>query len=389
MTFLRLGLAGQVLTFAAMVVPILGRVTDQVLVLVFASSVALLLVNAGMLAFPFVYPVVRGPRLARVATVWSLVVLYCVSAAVAALSPLDGRLGLPAGTFASAAAVTAAWGTFSVMNTRLVRVGDDTGIGLARLYYGALVLTTAVAATVADPGPLALTLGQALSYLLAAALLLGRRTHHGPPLRRSTRAGRRRLRRAWFARVAQPTAASLAGGWTAVIPGLVVPGLGTAAEPWAVVSRICGGFATVMIALIAPPLEARLGRAVRDRDRAAWDTGRRTALALGLGLAGCGVVGGLALALYAADDAAEWFAPVAVATVLFWGSLLAGTLLNRLPNFLGRDGQRLWWDLGRAAAVTAAFLLVDGQEGLVAMGVVLAASAWFLLPMTRWNRRER
>lgn len=386
----RWGLAGQVLALAAMVVPIVGRAGEQVLVLVFASSVALLLVNAGLLAYPFLYPVLRGPRVARVATTSSLAVLAVVSAAVVGLTPLEGRLGLPSGTFASAAALTATWGVFAVVGTRLVRAGDTTGIGLSRLIYGLAVLVTAVVATVAPLGPLALTVGNAVAYGAAAAALVGRRSHWGPRLPPLPARSRRRLRRAFLRRAARPTVASLAGGWTAVVPGLVLPGLGAAAEAWAIVSRICGGFATLLITLVAPPLEARLSRAIRDRDRAGYGRGRRTALLLGTASAVVGVGAGLGLAVYAAEaPAAEWFVPVAVATVLFWGSMLAGTLVNRLPNFLGRDAERLYWDTGRALAVTGFFLATTGTTRLIAIGAVLAASALLLLPMSRWRSRAR
>ncbi|TKJ28111.1 hypothetical protein [Blastococcus sp. CCUG 61487] len=385
--FLSLGVSGQVLTLAAMLVPILLRETEQVLLLVFTSAVAGLLVNPGMLAFPFLFPVIRGPRTARVATVASLGTLAVVSAGALALTPLEGTLGLRPGAFSGAAVLTATWGLYSVVVTRLVRAGDVTGIGLARLYYGLAVLTAALVAGLADLGPLSLTYGTGMAYLAAALALVPRRSHWGPPLRPMGAQARRRLRRAYLRRSVRPSAASLANGWTTLVPGLVLPGLGSAAEPWAIVSRMCGGFATVLMALVAPPLEMRQSRSVRERDAGDYAAARRAGFLLGAGFAVVAVVSGLGMALYATGSGltAAWFLPVAAATVLYWGSLLAGTLVNRLPSFLGRDGARLAWDAGRAALLTGTLLLVDGTAVLVVMGMVLAVSAVLLVSMTRWR----
>lgn len=385
---MHLGIAGQCLTLAAMVVPILLRETEQVLVLVFASAVAGLLVNPGMLAFQFVFPVVRGPRMLRVATGTSLLSLGVVSAAVLTLTPLEPLLDVPRGTFSAVAAITAAWGCYSIVGTRLVRAGDVTGIGLSRLYYGVAALTASLVASLVELGPLALSYGTGISYLAAALALAPRRSHRNPALPSTGAAGRRRLRRAYLARAGRPALASLANGWTTLVPGLVLPGLGAAGEPWAIVCRICGGFATVLMALVAPPLAIRQSRAVRLRQAAEYATARRTGLQVGAAAAVVGVASGLALALYSTDATvgAAWFPTIAVAAVLYWGSLLAGTLVDRLPNFLGRDTARLFWDAGRAAVLTLVFFLVDGTLGLITMGVAMALSSLLLLPMTRWQR---
>jgi hypothetical protein len=383
---LRLGLVGQVLTFAAMVVPIVLRETEQVLVLVFASAVTVLLTNAALLGYPFVYPVVRGPRMARVATVWSLGTLAVGAAAVLPFTALESPLGLPAGTFAAAAALTAGLGVYDLMVTRLVRAGDTTGMGLARLYYGVLVLGATLAASLGSWGPLGLTLGTSLAYVGTAAALAVRPQHRGPRLPRASRAVRRRLRRAYWARASHATVASLAGGWTMFLPGLTLPALGWAAEAWAVVSRICGGFATVLYTLVAPPVEARLSRAIRRRDRAAFATTRRAGLLASGGVATVAVLSAVALAAYATGSF-SW--TVALATALFWGMVLAATTIDRVPNFLGRDALRLAWDAGRAVLVSLAFVAVEGVDRLLAMGVVLTVAGLLLLPMTRWRAATR
>jgi cytochrome c biogenesis protein CcdA len=180
------------------------------------------------------------------------------------------------------------------------------------------------------------------------------------------------------------------GGWTGFLPGLALPGLGSAAAPWAVVTRICGGFATVLSTIVAPPLEARLSRAIRGRDREAFASARRTALLSGAGLAGVAVVTGLALGVYTTGfrAAEEWFLPLLLATALFWGSTLVSLSVSPLPNFLGRDGVRLAWDAGRAVLMTAAWLTTDGVTRLIVMGVVLAVSTVCLVPLTRYRGRD-
>jgi hypothetical protein len=388
-TFLRLGLAGQVFTFAAMVIPILLRQADQVYVLVFASAVSTMMCNFSLLAFPFLFPIVRGPRMARVATFWSLVAVGVVSLLITALTPLEPALDLPRLSFLSAAVLTATFGVYLLVVTRLIRAQDETGIGLARLWYGVAVLAGTVGASLVDWGPLTLTLATSLAYLVTGVALSLRREHWGPALSRPSAASRRRLRRVYLARTVRPAVASLAGGWTAFLPGLLLPGLGAAAQPWAVISRICGGFSTVLIQLIAPPLEGRLSRSIRERDHVGFSSARRTALLIGLVAAAIGVVSGLGLAVYSTDGASEWLAPLSLAAVLFWGPLLLGLPINRLPNFLGRDTARLYWDFGRAALLTVVFLLTDGALRLIVMGAVLTASLVVLVPMTRWVRAPR
>ncbi|TFV53695.1 hypothetical protein [Blastococcus sp. TF02A-35] len=386
--FVGVGLVGQVLTLAAMVIPILAREGRMVFVLVFATAVAGLVVDAAMLAYPYLYPVVRGPRMARVATAVSLVSLAVVSSAVALGTPLEDRLGMPAGTFAAAGLLTATWGSYSIVVTRLVRAGDTAGLGLSRVFYGVAVLLTVLVVVLVDVGPLGLTLATALAYVLAGAALALRRSHWTPRPAPLSAASRRRLRRAYLRRTVRPAAARLANGWTTLLPGLALPGLGAAAEPWSVVTRICGGFATVMMAVLSPPLDARLSRAVRERDRAGFTAARRAAVLLGLVMAALGVFLSLELAAHATSgEVDEWLLPVAVATVLFWGSLLATTSLNRLPNFLRRDSARLVWDVVRAALLSVAFLATEGTDRLIAMGVVLAVSAVALVPLTRWPTR--
>jgi hypothetical protein len=384
---MRHGLAGQVLTFSAMLIPILLQQAEQVLVLVFASAISTLVGNAALLAYPFLYPVIRGPRMARTATVWSVVALSVVSAALLPLGVLESPLGLPRGTFGAAAALTFGLGVYSVVVTRLVRAGDQVGLGLARLYYGVGALLSATITSLLPLGPLGLSLGTSLASVAAAAIIAGTREERVRSLPAMSRAARRRLRRAYLSRTARPALASLANGWTVFLPGLSLAGLGAAAAPWAVISRICGGFATVLLQVLGPPLEAQMSRAVRDRDRATFTHAWRNAVLMGVATALFAVPTGIGLAVYASDAATvdEWLVPLSIASALFWGSLLATSVINRLPNYLGRHTARLVWDVGRAALVTAAFLAIDGVARLVVMGAVLAVSSVVLLPMSRWR----
>jgi hypothetical protein len=391
LVYFRLGLVGQILTFTAMVMPIVLRQAEQVFVLVFASAISTLFANAAVLAYPFLYPVIRGPRMARTATTWSLGALVAVSAFVLALLPLEPLLALPRGTFLAASALTMGCGVYAVVLTRMVRSEDRTGMGLARVLYGLTVLVAALVTSLVALGPLALTLGTSLAYVVTAVVLAGRRSHRWPPRPRASAATRRRLRRAYLTRALRPSFASLANGWTAFLPGLALPGLGVAAQPWAIVCRICGGFATVLIQIVAPVLDARLSRAIRDREPELFLTARRSALLVGLVVAVVAVVTGLGLAVYATDSRAvsDWFLPLTVATVLLWGSLLAVSNLNRLPNFLGRHTARLCWDTGRAVGVTVAYVATDGVPRLIAMGAVLSVSGLLLIPMSRWRTKLR
>lgn len=317
LTFLRLGMAGQVLTLVSMVIPILLRDGDAVTVLVYTSAVATFLCQAALLGYPFVFPVIRGARTAREATRVSLAALALVSLALLPLTVVEPSLHLHRGTFATAAFMLATFGFFTITMTRMVRANDATGIGLIRIYYGGAVLVTTVIASTAPLGPLALSLGTSVAYL-GAALVMTRRLGPSAVLAHPpSRQARRRLRRAYLGRALRPTAAVLFNGWTTFVPGLALPGLGAAAAPWAIVSRICGGFSTILISIIGPALEARMSRAIRLRDRAEFTAARRTALLINGSVAVLAVVSGLALAVYTVGPGIHsLLLPLAAATAL-------------------------------------------------------------------------
>lgn len=385
LALLRRGLTGQLLTFAAMVAPVLMRAGEQVFVLVLTSALAIALLSPALLGYQFLYPVLRGPRTARVATATALCGLTAVSVLLLAGTWYEPAADLPRGTFAAASVLLFTQGLYTVAVTQLVRTDDSAGIGLARLVYGSALLVASLAASALDVTPLGLTLAAALSYAIAYCVLRARTASAALERVGLSASGRRRLARAYVRRSVRPTVSSLANGWAFFLPGISLPGLGAAAQPWAIVTRICGGFATVLLTLMAPPLEARMSTAVRNRDRAGFASARRLALVLGMATSVAAMVTGLALALYAVPDPEAWFVPVLTATLAFWGVLLASGLINRLPNFVGRDSERLVWDAARAGLVTAAYLTTDGVTRLVVMGAVLTVFGLLLLPLSRWR----
>ena len=387
---LQFGLAGQVLTFLAMVVPILLHAGEQVAVLVFTSAIASGLVGSALLGYQFVYPVIRGPHGAAAATRLAFAGLTGLSLLLLPLTLTEPALGLPRGAFAAASALLFTMGLNGMALTQLVRDGDARGIGVLRLSYGVAMLGLTVAASLWSPSPLGLTLATAVAYLVPAVHSWGRRRSRRTPGRPLPREARRRLDRAVLRRAVHPTFSSLATGWAFFLPGIALPGLGVAAQPWAIITRICGGFTTVLQTLVAPPLEARMAKAVRDRDRAAFARARRLALTAGALTSLAAMATGLALAVYEnAGSASEWFVPVTTAMLLFFGLLLATAPINRTANFVGRDVARLVWDAVRALLVTGVFLCTDGVTRLVAMGVVLTVFGLLLLPLTRYRSTVR
>jgi hypothetical protein len=381
----RLGLVGQVLTFAAMIVPILFRQGEQIALLVFTSTIATAAVSTALLGYQFIYPVIRGPRSAATVTGLALTTLALFSVLILPLTVVEGPLGLPAGSFVASAGLLFTMGLYAMTVTRLVRKSDTHALGMVRLLYGVAVLVLTVVASVWPVGSLGLTVANALAYVVPVARYLkpGSRRSNGI---RHSRTGQGRLVRASLRRSVRPTFSTLANGWAFFLPGLALPGLGAAAQPWAIVARICGGFSTLLTTIVSPPLEARMARAVRDRERGGYARARRSALLAGVAASTLAMVTGLALALYQNwATAAQWLGPVALATVLYWTVLLASAPLNRTPNFVGRDAARLVWDSARAALVTVAFLTTDGITRLMVIGIVLTVFGILLLPLTRYR----
>ena len=383
LSFLRWGLAGQVLTLVSMLVPILLRESDQVAWLVVASAIATLLTNPAVLAHPYVYPVLRGPGAVRAANRASLASLVAVCLLLLTATPLEPHLGLPRGLFAATTLMLLGGGSFSMALSALVRAGDTRWIGIARFGYGALLLVLTLAAGLRPVGVLSLVVASGLASLLAAVLVASRPGARPTPGPRAPVPAR--LVRAYLRRSLRPTTATVASSWALFLPSLALPGLGAAAGPWGVVTRIGGGFSTLLITLVTPPLEGRMSAAVRTRDGADFDRSRRTALLLGTATGLVAVAAGIALAVYV-DGAGNWLLPLAVAAALIWVPLLALTPLNRTPNFLARDGARLAWDAGRAVLMTGAFLATDGLTRLIVLGAVLTVSGVVFLPLTRYRR---
>ncbi|MCU1605703.1 MAG: hypothetical protein JWP46_2168, partial [Modestobacter sp.] len=190
---LQFGLAGQALTFLAMVVPILLREGAQVAELVFTSAIASGLFGSALLGYQFVYPVIRGPRAAAVATRLALVGLTVVALLLVPFTLLEGVVGLPGGTFAATGGLLFTMGLYSIALTQVVRAGDTRGIGVIRLLYGAAMLVLTVVASLWSPTVLGLTLATSVAYLAPAVhvgLRQRGRRHTGPQL---SRAARRRL----------------------------------------------------------------------------------------------------------------------------------------------------------------------------------------------------
>jgi hypothetical protein len=387
---LRFGLVGQGLTFAAMLLPIVLREGHQIAVLVFTSAIASAAVSTSLMGYQFVFPVIHGPRTASVATRLSLTTLTATSLLLLPLTLVEGRIGVPGGSFASAAGLLFTMGLYVVTVTRLVRTADTAGIGLVRLLYGGALLTLTGAASIWQVTPLGLTLANTTAYLVPAVYVALRRRAPELSSPHVSAAARRRIRRAVLRRSIRPTFSTLADGWAFFLPGIALPGLGIAQQPWAIVTRICGGFSTILLTIIAPPMEARVAKAVRDRDQQAYLRGRRVALSIGAALSVTALGTGLALALYQSwDTAGHWFVPVAVAAGLYFVVLLAVQPINRTPNFVGRHGARLVWDISRASLVTVAFLTTDGIMRLMAIGVVLSVFGLLLLPLSRYPARPQ
>jgi hypothetical protein len=382
---LRWGLVGQVLTFLAMVVPIALQETGQVIVLALASSVAGLLVNISTLAYGYVFPVIRGRRLAATATVVSAATLTGTALLVLAGGTLENRFDLPTGSAAATAALLWSQGLYTMLTAALIRRHDTGGLGITRVAYGVVVLVATLLVSLLPVGPLGLVLATSLAYLLTVVLLgaTGRPLLHLADVPRAHLL--RRLGRAHVRRAVRPTLSGAAAGWAYLFSGLSLVGLGVYGAPWAVVNRICGGYGTLLQTVLSPPVEAQLSRAVRDQDVPALLKARRSGLLLGTGVAVLAVGSSLVLALYSVglDDADRWFLPVLAATLLFWAPQLITTPINRLANFLGRHRSRLVWDAVRAVAITAAFLATEGITRLLVMGAVIALSGALLLPISR------
>jgi hypothetical protein len=380
------GLVGQAMALAAMLVPVLARRTDQVQLIVFSSSAAILLLGPATLGIQLTLPTLRGRSTLTVALACSVLTLTGVSLALVA-----ALLVVPAEyheLLLWSAVLLWTQGWYVITTTLLIRGGDAARIARMRLHYG-LVLLGSTCVAVLLPGGYPLVVATVLSYVVTVAAHLRPALPHAwrgfGSLRRSSR-----LFPAYLRHAMAPTMSELSTGVVGPLAGVAVVGTGAFGAPWAVVNRIAGGCVTLLQQVLMPPIEVDLSRAARTRDGQGFARSSRRAALLGSAVAVAGCVGSIALAVYASPRAltlSEWGLMAAI-TVLFWGPTLVATPLNRALNFLGHRRLKLYLDLLRAAGLVLAFVLISGPGKLVGMAVVAALSSGAILLATRHHIRR-
>ncbi|PWW21834.1 hypothetical protein JD79_00975 [Geodermatophilus normandii] len=380
------GFLGQVLALGAMLAPVLARRTDQVQLIVFCSSAAVLLLGPATLGIQLTLPALRGKMTPAIGLACSMLSLTTVcSAMLAALLVVPSE---HVELVLCSALLLYAQGLYVVTTTLLIRAGDAARIARMRLHYG-LTLLSATCVAVVLPGSYPLVLATVLAYVVIVvvhARTAVRPVWHGiHRLRRSSR-----LFRPYMRHALAPTLSELATGTVGPLAGVAVVGTGAFGGPWAVVNRIAGGFITLLQQVLMPPVEVDLSRSVRERDRLGFSSSSRRALLLGAAVAMLGCIGALGLAVYAAPDALDvngWLLMAGI-TVLFWGPTLLLTPLSRVLNFLGHNRLKLWLDLFRAGGLVLAFFLLPGPAKLVGMAVVAAVASGAIYVATRRQIRR-
>ena len=271
-------LVAQLLTLAALVVPVAFRLTAELPTVVLAAAIASILSYPATLGAIVRVPPMGCGRAGRAVLRRSVVALLVATGLVGALAAIAaGPDGVVAGVALQVAVVLLAQGLFFIAQARSIAALDFASVARVRLVYGALGLALTFALHVGPDGvgPLArlrsrhdrrraarprLPPGAAGPGGLGAAM---------PPesVARTLRAG-------------LVVGSSLGFGNLATqAPALVLPVLGPLAPAWSLVTRLGNGFLTVGGNIVGPTVAIRFSSALQLGDGAALRTALRLASA--------------------------------------------------------------------------------------------------------------
>ncbi|WP_144268112.1 hypothetical protein [Demequina sp. NBRC 110055] len=380
------GLAGQGMALAAMLVPIVLRLTEPLTDLVVASAVSTIVAMLASMGTQSLLPVVSDAEGAAATRVLMLGVLAAGPVAAGAL----GALGYDLPTCLAAGALCAAQTGYIGALAGLVRFERFADVGSLRVVYGAASLAAVAVAAVAWGSGLALILAAAVSFLAADAFAVSRTWPQWREVWGAARGSRSRAMADYVRLSYRATLAGVLDAISAQGSGLAVAGLGVLAPAWAVITRISGGMATVGHQLVAPSVEMEVAAVVRRGDVVSRAQVRR-GWVLGAALGALTTVASVAAMAFsgAADGLTGGeVAVLMVGAAAFWGVTVAQTPVAKLLVMLGDQRGRLIWEAFRAAGVGAILLTMSGEGSVLALSAlgVLAAIAYYALLSRRRTR---
>ncbi|MCU1473162.1 hypothetical protein [Amnibacterium sp.] len=367
-------LVAQLLTLAALIVPVGFGLTSALPTVVLAAAIASILGYPATLGAVVRVPPMGSGAAGRVVLRRSVAALLVTTGAVTAGGLLAfSRTAALADLLLQVAMVLLGQGLFFLAQARSIAALDFASVARVRLLYGVGSVVLTVVACVVLRSPIALSAAAALAMTVAALCGLAARL---PASTEVATAVPERLGRTL--RDGLAVGCSLGFGNVATqAPALVLPMLGPLAPAWSLITRLGNGFLTVGGNIVGPAVAIRFSRALQRTDAA--DLRSAFGLAVRLSLA----LGAAAVVVLAGAATVEWRAVVAepigpwalaVGVVGFWGTQVAlAPIGNLLPMVPGGARYRIAYDVTRVIVFLApiavvrdpALLLVIGAAGAV------------------------
>ncbi|HEV7624581.1 MAG TPA: hypothetical protein VGO26_10610 [Amnibacterium sp.] len=381
-------LVAQMLTLAALVVPVGFGLTSALPTVVLAAAIASILGYPATLGAVVRVPPIGSGAAGRAVLRRSLAALLLTTGAVTAGALVaDARTAALADVLLQVAMVLLGQGLFFLAQARSIAALDFASVARVRLLYGAGSVVLTVAACAVFRSALALSAASALAMTVAALWGLAARLPVSADGAADGAAPPERLGRSL--REGLAVGCSLGFGNVATqAPALVLPLLGPLAPAWSLITRLGNGFLTVGGNIVGPAVAIRFSRALQRTDAAELRSAFGLAVRLSLAL------GGAAVIVLAGAATVEWRAVVAepigpwalaAGVIGFWGTqVVLAPIGNLLPMVPGGARYRIAYDVSRVIAFLAPIALVRDPALLLVLGAAGAVlNLLFVLALRR------
>ncbi|MGO2841442.1 hypothetical protein ACTXKY_03040 [Corynebacterium variabile] len=382
MRFRSYGLSGvaQGLNFLAMLLPVLGRQTEQLTYLVVPLALASLFSRAATFAFPGRYLAIPD-RLTRTATSAAFLgLLGCTGLFLVASACAAGAgYGYWAGIFAWSALLAVTHGLYFTAVAVVSREQRMDVYSRARFVYGIINISGTALVVFAVPFREGLIVVAALITLSGAVLMLASAHNRVVPVfvAELPRLLDRR-HRAYMRGSLRASGAQLLTDLAFQIQALATPFLGQYQDMWAVALRLTGGFSGLSQQVIAPGFEMRIAAAVRSGNHTTVRQWVLRGLFGGVAIAGFSAVVVVGAVLFSTGTDLPWWTVFSIG--VFSGGSLLTSLVIKVPYITGHDTRYLVWSVIRPGLLCASLLLPAGPL-LIAIAATQIISAATFLPL--------
>jgi len=388
------GLAGQLMAFFAMMMPILSRNFDSLSFLLVVSAISNLAVIPFSIACGHIVPSLKSPRRVRVAlqgaifvSIGMVLIVVILSAALLAYQHKDAAY-----IFISAALFTLAQVAYSLVLAILVRSQEEKSIFKLRFIYGASLMTMTGLAVLSGGSGERLIAAYILSTLLSVFLIRdGRGLRVAGSILLNLGApsiGGVFLIKRYFVRYWPVVFGNMVATGAFQVATVSVSHSGALRAYWSVTLRIIGGLGTTISQLIAPNLEGKFAYNLRiNRNASAlkvyYQAARLGAL-LGI-FAFIAVLFGCFWVSWSNGAGFDLDIIFIFAIFIFSVSIGVGAILSKFPGLCGAGNNYLILASIKILIAGAVLLLLEEHSLIFALAIIEAIYQSSLIWVVRSN----